>query len=600
MGSGTTDRLGDWLPGVRVARTYHGAWLRADVPAGLVLTSLLVPAGMGYAQAAGLPPVYGLYATVVPLLVYAVAGPSRLLIFGPDSSLAPLIAASVLPLAGADPARAATLAAALAVFSGVMCVAAGLARVGYITDLLSLPVRYGYLNGIALLIVVSQVAKICEIPLDSDDVIGGVRELVSGLRAGEANATSVAVGAGALLALLALRRWLPRLPAAILVVGASIALVALGGLDGLHVVGELPSGLPTFEVPHVNSGDLGALVAGAAGIAVVSIADTSVLSRTMAVREHRSVDPNRELVATGLVHVSSGLFQGFPTSASSSRTPVAMDAGGRTQLTAVIGALSIVAILLWAPGVFRDLPTAALGAVVIVAAMRLVEIRGVARLARVSPAELVVSLVAFAGVAVFGVIVGIGIAVGVSLLAFIRRAWAPHTAELVRVDGLKGYHDVARHPEGRRVPGLALFRFDAPLFFANADSFKREVVTLSERPGVRWIVVTAEPVTDVDATGAEVLASVLEVLNRRGIVLAFAEMKGPVRDRLARSGLVDRIGRDRFYRTVGEAVKASVAATGSPWTDWEDQADVVTPSHPESASKGSRSSAAPSTDANSW
>jgi high affinity sulfate transporter 1 len=571
MGSGGADRLARWLPGLRVARSYRRSWLGHDLAAGLVLTCLLVPAGMGYAQAAGLPPVHGLYATVVPLFVYAVVGPSRILVFGPDSSLAPLIAASVLPLAGAETARAATLAATLALLSGAFCIAAGLARVGYLTDLLSLPVRYGYLNGIALLIFVGQVAKICEIPTDSDDVIGGIRALLAGLTAGEANTTSIALGTGALAAMLSMRRWMPKLPGSLVAVVVSIVVVSALGVDGIGLVGDLPSGVPALDVPDLRSSDVSALIAGAAGIAVVSIADTSVLSRTMAVREHHGVDPNQELVATGLVNVGSGLFQGFPTSASASRTPVAMQAGGRTQLTGVVGALSIMAVLLWAPGLFRNLPTAVLGAIVIAAALSFVEIRGVARLARVSPRELAVSLVAFGGVAVFGVIVGIGIAVGVALLAFIRRAWAPHTAELVRVDGLKGYHDVGRHPEGRRIPGLALFRFDAPLFFANAEAFKREVLALADRPGVRWIVVTAEPMTDVDVTGVEALSSVLDALARREIVLAFAEMKGPVRDRLARSGLVERIGRDRFYRTVGEAVKASVQATGSAWMDWEDR-----------------------------
>ena len=387
MASSGFDRLVRRVPGARIARVYRRAWLGHDVSAGLVLTCLLVPAGMGYAQAAGLPPVHGLYATVVPLLVYSVVGPSRLLVFGPDSSLAPLIAASVLPLAGADTARAATLAAALGVVSGVICVAAGLARVGYLTDLLSLPIRYGYLNGIALLIVVGQAARICEIPIDSDDVIGGIRELVAGLAAGEANPISVAMGAAALVAILAMRRWLPRLPGLLVAVVTAIVVVRLLGLDEIALVGELPQGVPAFGLPDVRSSDVTALLAGAAGIAVVSIADTSVLSRTMAAREKHVVDPHQELVATGLVNVGSGLFQGFPTSASASRTPVAIEAGGRTQLTGVVGALAIIAILLWAPGLFRNLPTAVLGAIVISAAISIVEIRGVARLAHVSPAS---------------------------------------------------------------------------------------------------------------------------------------------------------------------------------------------------------------------
>jgi MFS superfamily sulfate permease-like transporter len=339
-------------------------------------------------------------------------------------------------------------------------------------------------------------------------------------------------------------------------------------------VGELPAGLPRFDIPDVQRSDLSALLAGAAGIAVVAMADTSVLSRTLAMRERNDVDPNQELVATGAVNIATGLFQGFPVSSSASRTPVAAEAGARTQLTGVVGAAAIIAVLIWAPGLFRNLPSSVLAAIVIAAAMSLVEVRGLVRLARVRRAEFIVSCVALAGVAVLGVIAGIGISVGLSLLAFIRRAWAPHTAELVRVDGLKGYHDVNRHPEGRRVPELALLRFDAPLFFANADAFKREVLRLARDPErrIRWIVVAAEPITDVDVTAAQALGEVLDDLDEDGIVLAFAEMKGPVRERLAATGLVDRIGAERFYPTIGEAVRTSVTSTGTSWTDWEDRA----------------------------
>jgi MFS superfamily sulfate permease-like transporter len=342
---------------------------------------------------------------------------------------------------------------------------------------------------------------------------------------------------------------------------------------GISLVGELPAGLPGFDIPDVRRSDLSALLAGAAGIAVVATADTSVLSRTLAMRERDDVDPNQELIATGAVNIATGLFQGFPVSSSASRTPVAAEAGARTQLTGVVGAAAIIAVLVWAPGLFRNLPSSVLAAIVIAAAMSLVEIRGLVRLARVRPAEFIVSVVALAGVAVLGVIPGIGIAVGLSLLAFIRRAWVPHTAELVRVDGLKGYHDVNRHPEGLRVPELALLRFDAPLFFANADVFKRTVLRLARDPErrIRWIVVAAEPITDVDVTAAQALSDVLDELDEAGIVLAFAEMKGPVRERLAATGLVDRIGPERFYPTIGQAVRTSVTATGASWTDWEDR-----------------------------
>ena len=562
-----------WLPGLRLIRSYRRSWIRHDVYAGLAVTAVLIPAGMGYAVAAGLPPVNGLYATAVPLLVYAVVGPSRILIFGPDSSLAPLIAATVLPLAGTDTARATSLAAALAVLVGVMSIAAGLARFGFLTDLLSIPVRYGYLSGIALVIVLSQLAVMCGVSLTGDNLFEDVGSFVSAIRDGKLNQTSLALGLGALVAIVGLRRYAPKVPAALLAVVTGIAIVTAFDLDGIALVGELPSGWPSFELPDVNGEEIAPLLAGAAGIAVVAMTDTSILSRSLALRGPSTVDANQELVAAGSVNAVSGLFQGFPVSASASRTPVAAASGAKSQLTGVVGAVAVLVVLAWFPGLFRNLPSAVLAAVVISAALSLIQVRALLRLARIRPGELAVSLVALAGIAVFGVIAGIGIAVAVSLLAFVRRAWAPHIAELVRVDDMKGYHDVVRHPEGRRIPGIVLVRFDAPLFFANAEAFQRTILTLTDRrKGVRWIVVTAEPITDIDTTGAQALSDVLDLLEERGIVLAFAELKGHVRDRLALTGIVDRIGTERFYPTIGEAVRAAVNATGADWTDWEERA----------------------------
>jgi MFS superfamily sulfate permease-like transporter len=314
------------------------------------------------------------------------------------------------------------------------------------------------------------------------------------------------------------------------------------------------------------------LLAGALGVALVSFTDTSVLSRTFSLRRGDHVDENQELMALGLTNAAAGFFQGFSSSASSSRTPVAEASGARTQLTGVVGAVVVLMLLLWLPGLFRNLPSSALAAIVIASAIRLVEVRSVVRLARARRSELVISVVAFAGVAVLGVLPGLGIAVGVSLLNFVRRAWMPHSVELVRVDGMKGYHDVERHPEGRQVPGLLLFRFDAPLFFANADVFLERVVDLvDENKDTVWVVVTAEPVTDVDSTAVDMLRRLHDELQRRHVTLAFAELKGHVRDVLDRFRLVDLIGENRFYRPVGEAVKAYVRAEGVEWTDWEDR-----------------------------
>jgi high affinity sulfate transporter 1 len=574
--------IGRWLPGLQTLRSYQRSWLPRDVVAGVVLTALLVPAGMGYAEASGLPAIYGLYATIVPLVIYAIVGPSRILVLGPDSSLAPLIAAAILPLAAGNEGEAVALAGMLAIFSGALCVLAGLARFGFIAELLSKPVRYGYMNGIALTVLLSQLPKLFGFSVDAEGVIAEARAFVRGVADGETNTVALVIGVACLLVILGFRRWRPQIPGVLVaVVGATVAVGVFGLAEryDLSVVGPLPKGLPSFEIPSVSFDHLQALVAGAVGIALVSFADTSVLSRTFAIRGGYRVDPNQELVALGAANVAAGFFQGFSVSSSSSRTPVAEAAGAKSQATGLVGALAIALMLLLFPNVVRNLPDSALAAVVITAAIGLIEAAGVRKLYRVHRTEFALSIACFLGVAVLGVIEGIFIAVALSLLNFIRRAWRPHHAVLGRADDVKGYHDVTRYPDARRVPGLVLFRWDAPLFFANAEEFADEVrqaIASSPTP-VRWVVVAAEPITDLDTTAADVLKEVDGELAAQGIDLRFAEMKDPVKDRLKRYALFERFGDDHFYPTIGAAVGAYVDAMGVDWTDWEDRSAPTGP-----------------------
>jgi high affinity sulfate transporter 1 len=546
------------------------------VVAGLVLTALLVPAGMGYAEASGLPAIYGLYATIVPLVTYAVVGPSRILVLGPDSSLAPLIAATILPLAAGSPEEAVALAGMLAILSGLLCVLAGLARFGFITDLLSKPVRYGYMNGIALTVLLSQFPKLFGFSIDAEGVIPEAVAFLRGVGDGETNTAALIIGVACLLVILGFKRWRPRIPGVLVaVVGATVAVGAFGLAQRyqLSVVGPLPKGLPSFGFPSVSASHFDALVAGAIGIALVSFADTSVLSRTFAIRGGYRVDPNQELVALGAANVASGLFQGFSVSSSSSRTPVAEAAGAKTQVTGLVGAAAIALMLLFFPNLVQNLPDSALAAVVISAAIGLIEAAGVRKLYRLRRTEFFLSIACFLGVAVLGVIEGIFIAVGLALLDFVRRAWYPYDAVLGRVDGVKGYHDVSRYPDAKRIPGLLLFRWDAPLFFANAEVFAdrvREEIASSPTP-VRWVIVAAEPVTDLDTTAADVLRQLDEELAADGVDLRFAEMKDPVKDKLKRYALFERFGADHFYPTVGSAVSAYLDATEVEWIDWEDR-----------------------------
>jgi high affinity sulfate transporter 1 len=569
--------LARWLPGLRAVREYQRAWLPNDLVAGVVLTALLVPVGMGYAQAAGLPPITGLYATIVPLVAYAIFGPSRVMVLGPDSSLVAVIAAIVLPLAGRDPARAVALAGMLAILTGVVILVAGVARLGFVTELLSRPVQLGYLYGIAVTIVVGQLPKLFGFSIDGRGLLPEIRDFVQGLARGRANGAALAVGLTGIVVILGVRRLWPRVPGVILAVGIGIAAVVAFDLTGrgVEVIGVLPSGLPSPAIPDVRLDDLPLLLSGAMGIALVTVADTSVLSQSLAARRGEMVDANQELVALGAANLAAGAFQGFPISGSASRTPVAIAAGARTQLTPLVGAVTIAVLLVVAPGALRNLPQPILGAVVITAAMGLVDPAAVRFLYQVRRSEFVLWLAALVGVALLGVLLGILAAIVLSLGDFIRRARRPHDAVLGREDELKGYHDLERHPNARLVPGLLLYRFDAPLFFANAGFFRRRIRGLlaATTPRVRWVVVAAEPITDVDTSAAAILGELLAELRRQGVTLAFAELKGPVKDRLRRYGLYDQVGDDRFFPTVGTAVDGYLRATGVEWVDWEERPD---------------------------
>ena len=552
---------------------YQRAWLARDVVAGLVLTSLLIPAGMGYASASGLPPITGLYATIVPLLAYALFGPSRVMVLGPDSALAALIAATVHTMAHGDAARAVGLASTLAMLTGALCLVAGFAKAGFVTDLLSKPVRVGYMHGIGLTVLVNQLPKLFGFSVRASGVVDGVPGFARGVAAGATRPAALAIGASCLALILALRRFAPKVPGILVaVVLATLAVTVFGLADTVSVVGRVPRGVPLPSFPSVDRADLGPLVIAAVGIALVSFADTSVLSRTWAARGRYRVDPNRELIGLGVANLAAGFFRGFPISSNASRTPVAESAGSRTQLTGVVGAVAITVLLVAAPGLTTNLPTAALAAVVIAAIVRVFDVGALRVFFRVRRSDFLLSMVAFLGVAALGVIPGIAVAVGVSVLDFVRRAWRPHDAILGRARGVKGYHDLARYPGALQVPGLVLFRWDAPLFFANADGFRErvlEAVHAAETP-TRWVVVAAEPITDVDTTAAEMIQELDVELAARGAELAFAELKDPVKDRLTRYGLRTQIGNDFFFPTLGAAVKAYLSRNHVAWVDWED------------------------------
>ncbi|WP_207265477.1 SulP family inorganic anion transporter [Pseudomonas sp. GW101-3H06] len=546
-----------WLPGLRTLRHYKMAWLQHDIVAGLVLTTMLVPVGIAYAVASGVPGIYGLYATIVPLLAYALFGPSRILVLGPDSSLAAVILAVILPLSGGDPQRAVALAGMMAIVSGTVCILAGVARLGFITELLSKPIRYGYMNGIALTVLISQLPKLFGFSIETDGPLRNLWAIVSAVMAGKTHWVTFALGAATLVVILLLKDK-KRVPG--ILIAVVLATVAVGILDlaaqGVAVLGSLPQGLPAFDIPWITRADIAPVLIGGCAVALVSFADTSVLSRVYAARTRTYVDPNQEMVGLGIANLAGGLFQGFPISSSSSRTPVAEAAGARTQLTGVIGALAVALLLMVAPNLLQNLPTTALAAVVIASAIGLIEVSDLLRIYRMQRWEFWLSIACTVGVAVLGAIEGIGLAIVIAVIEFLWDGWRPYSAVLGRADGVQGYHDLKRYPDARLIPGLVLFRWDAPLFFANAELFHDRVLdAVADSPTpVRWLVVAAEPVTSVDVTSADMLAELDETLHAAGIKLCVAEMKDPVKDKLKRFGLFARFGEEAFFATLGAAV----------------------------------------------
>ena len=527
---------------------------------------MLVPVGMAYAVASGVPAIYGLYATIIPLLVYALFGPSKILVLGPDSSLAPVILGVVLPLSAGNPERAIILASAMAVVSGTVCILAGIFRLGFVTELLSKPIRYGYMNGIALAVLISQLPKIFGFSIEGNGPLRDLWAIGQAVLGGKANWAAAALGLGVLAVILAFKRF-TRFPGILLaVVGATVIAgwYKLGDTAGVKVLGPVPQGLPALSIPWLLPSDVVSILIGGVAVAIVAFADTSVLSRTYAARADSRVDPNQEMVGLGAANLAAGLFQGFPISSSSSRTPVAEASGAKTQMTGVVGALIVALLIVAAPMLFQYLPYAALAGVVIAAAIGLFEFGDLGRIYRIQRWEFWLSVLCTVGVAVFGAIPGICFAIVIAVIEFLWDGWRPHYAILGEPKGVEGYHDIARYPDAKRFPGLVLFRWDAPLFFANAELFNDRIFTAIGRSPtpVRRIVVSAAPITSVDVTAADALADLAQKLGEKDIDLRFAELKDPVKDKMRRFGLLEVFGENCFHPTIDAAVKSYLDESG--------------------------------------
>ncbi|WP_238015433.1 sulfate permease [Dactylosporangium sp. AC04546] len=542
------------LPGVAVIRGYQRSWLRGDALAGLTVAAYLVPQVMAYATLAGLPPVAGLWAMLAPLAVYALLGSSRHLSIGPESTTALMTATVIAPLAGGSPTRYAALAAALAVVVGLLCLAAAAARLGFLADLLSKPILVGYLSGVAVIMIVSQLGKVTGIPVTGDTL---AEQLLSVIRyAGRMDPGTLAFSLTVLAFLFLVRWWRPKAPGPLLVVLLATAAVAVFGLreHGIAVVGQVPVGLPGPSLPAF--GDLTQLVLPAVGLAVVGYTDTVLTARAFAARGGYRIDANQELLALGVANVATGGFQGFPISSSGSRTALGFAAGGRTQLASIITLGAISGVLLFAAPLLELFPVAALGALVVYAAVQLIDIAGFRRLAAFRRSELLLAVATFLGVLALDILYGVLLAVGLSVAELLHRVARPHDAVQGLVPGLAGMHDIDDYPQAKTIPGLLVYRYDSPLFFANAEDFRERALAAADSGPTRWFVLNAEANVEVDITALEALDHVREELTGRGVVFAMARVKRDLQDQLDAFGLTASVGPDRIFPTLPTAVAA--------------------------------------------
>ncbi|MVU78321.1 sulfate permease [Nocardia sp. ET3-3] len=550
-----------WLPGLAQFRGYRPARLRTDAAAGVTVAAYLIPQVMAYATVAGLAPIAGLWAAIGPLAVYVVLGTSRQLSVGPESTTALMTAVALAPLASGDPARYAALAAALALLVGACGVVGAVARLGVLADLLSKPVLVGYLAGTAAIMIIGQLGRIARVPMEGEEIPDQLRSFAAHIH--QVHGPTLLLAA-ATLAVLVLAGWkAPRVPGPLIaVLGATVVTVVFSLREhGIRVVGAIPSGLPAPGVPHVAAGDLTALLLPALGVALVGYSDMVLTARAFAARHGDTVDANRELLALGVNNLTAGVSQGFPVSCSGSRTTLADAAGARTQLYSAVALVTVLGVVFWARPILAAFPTAALGALVVYAALRLIDLPEFARLARFRRSELVLALCTAAAVLAVGVLYGILLAIGLSILDLLRRVARAHDAILGFVPGLAGMHDVDDYPEAKPVPGLVIYRYDAPLCFANAEDFRRRALaavdsfTSNDEP-VRWFVLSSEANVEVDLTALDAVEQLRAELTARGTVFAMARVKQDLLRALGAAGLVERIGADRLFPTLRTAVAA--------------------------------------------
>jgi sulfate permease, SulP family len=551
-------RIEKYVPGIGLIRGYNRGWLKTDATAAITVFAILVPSALAYGELAGFEPVVGLYAAMAAMAAYAFFGSSKQVIIGPEATTAILVATIVTPMAGGDVARYAALAAALSILIGFICILGGHFKIGFVADFLSKPILTGYITGTALIVIASQLGKLFGISLENDDFFAKIFELIT--RLGETDLPTLVLGLITILALIALRRFAPKVPGPLVAVIGAIVISTIFQLAelGIAVVGEIPSGLPMPQIPQVSLADLRTLLPAALAMAVLIFSDEVLTARVFARKNHYEIDTNQELIALGATNVSSGLFQSFVTAASSSRTVVNDNSGGKSQMVGIISAGLVVVFLLFFTSILQNLPTVVLGAIIIVASSSLIDIQEFRSLNLVRHSEFYLSLLTLFGVLVIGIVAGIALAVGFSLLDFIHRTYRPHSSVLGTTDGVDGYHGIAPGGVNQIMPGLIVYGFDAPLFFANAPYLMaqiRDLVSTADQP-VRCLLLDAEAIPDIDTTAADTLKEIHQELSLKGITLAIARANEPLRKTMRLTGLEDLIGAENFYPSVRTGVES--------------------------------------------
>ncbi len=548
--SGRLERADSVLPIIGVLRSYRRAWLTRDALAGVTICAVLVPQALAYGQLAGLSPVAGLYAALAPLILYPLFASSRRLMVGPESGLAILTAVALAPLASLGSARFAVLAAMLALLTGATLILAGALRLGFLADFFSRPVLLGFINGVAVIIIVTQLPKFLGIRVHTDSTLGTLWQIITHLS--DAQWRTIVLGLILLAVLALLQRFARRIPGALVVLlvgGAAVAWLGLAA-KGVSVIGDVPAGLPGLAVPHVSLGDIGTLLPMAGGLAFVGFAQSILTARAFAERHGEEVQANNELIALGVGNIATALLHGFASSSSQSRTAVAENARMKTQVAQIAAGLLVAAFLLWLTGLLHDVPTVALAAILMFAAAGLIDRAALVKLYRQDRQEFAVAIATFAGVVVLGMLVGILTAVFLSLALLIARISRPRAVVIGAVDGAEGFHELAPEQGMEAASGVVVYRFDAPLFFGNADYFVANAARVFDEATPRRLVLDLEGVAFIDVTAARALKRLLAYVTSADAELCIARTRQPVLDQMRDAGLVNAIGEDRFYPTV--------------------------------------------------